>query len=160
MTAVYPIHDVRRAIALAAIATLAPACTPASPAAAPLLDARGEPPASPRPAPSPEPTTRQQANVVLEHLAGAEAARASAAFAPVRRQVGACGGGLAGVVRVRLEAKGGRASYTVEPGTLVDPAQRRCVLEALSIVDVDGIHGTGSPSARPSGFTALIRLEW
>jgi hypothetical protein len=34
------------------------------------------------------------------------------------------------------------------------------VLEGLSTVDIEGISGDASPSARPSGFTAQLKLEW
>jgi hypothetical protein len=64
------------------------------------------------------------------------------------------------VIRLTLTAANGKAAYAVEPATTLAPRARRCVLEALSTVDIEGISGDASPSARPSGFTAQLRLEW
>ena len=112
------------------------------------------------PRPGPIVSTWPAPVLVFEKVEGVQAARASAAFAPARRGLGECHAGTGGVLRLRLAAEGGRAHYTIEPATTLGPAERRCVLEALSTVDVEGISGDASPSARPSGFTALIRLEW
>ncbi len=124
------------------------------------------PPAAPEragfvpPRPGPIVSTWPAPVLVFEEASGAQAARAGAVFAPARRALGECHAGTGAVVRLRLASEGGRARYTIEPATTLDAAQRRCVLEALSTVDVEGISGDASPSARPSGFSALIRLEW
>jgi len=98
--------------------------------------------------------------LVLEKVDGAQAARAGAVFAPAQKALGECHARAGAVVRLRLASEGGRAHYAIEPATMLNPAERRCVLEALSTVDMDGISGDASPSARPSGFTALVRIEW
>jgi hypothetical protein len=122
----------------------------AAPTRAPFVMPRPGPVASTWPAPV----------LVFEKIEGAQEARAHAAFAPTRKALGECRPGEGGVVRLRLAAAGSKTQFTVEPATTLGPAERRCVLEALSTVDVEGISGDASPSARPSGFTALIRLEW
>ncbi len=121
-----------------------------APQHAPFVEPRPGPVTSSWPAPV----------LVFEHVEGVQAERAHAAFAPARKALGDCRPGQGGVVRLRLATEGGRAQYTIEPASTLGPVQRRCVLEALSTVDVEGISGDASPSARPSGFTALIRLEW
>jgi hypothetical protein len=123
----------------------------------PILPLHAEP-ADPRP--GPVTTVFPGPGLVVEKVEGAEAARARAAFAPVVARLGACRPGSGGVIRLTLTHEAGRSAYHVEPVTALDPPSRRCVLEALSTVDVDGISGDGSPSARPPGFTALFRVEW
>jgi hypothetical protein len=98
--------------------------------------------------------------LVLEKVEGAEPARARAIFAPVPRAIRECHPGSGGVIRMTLTAADGRAEYKVEPATSLGPRARRCVLEALSTVEIEGISGDASPSARPPGFTALFRFEW
>jgi hypothetical protein len=98
--------------------------------------------------------------LVVETIEGAEAARANATFASARAALGECRPGTGGVLRLRLSAADGKVHYAVEPGTAIGPQTRRCVLEALSTVDVERVSGDASPSARALGFTALIRVEW
>jgi hypothetical protein len=93
-------------------------------------------------------------------IEGAEAAQTHAAFASVKDRLAACRRG-GGVIRLRLVAGPGRALYSVEPDTTLDPRARRCVMETLSTVEVDGL-GAGDPNrtGQPSGFSALFRIEW
>jgi hypothetical protein len=98
--------------------------------------------------------------LVVEQVSGAEPARTRAVLAPAASATEPCRPGAGGVIRLKLSAADGKARYAVEPSTSLDPAQRRCVLEALSTIEIDGISGDASPSSRPSGFTALFRLEW
>jgi hypothetical protein len=98
--------------------------------------------------------------LVLEQLEGVEAGPVNAAFAPATTALAQCHPGSSGVIRLKITAAPGKARYVVVPTTSLGPQTRRCVLETLSTVDVDGISESVSPSARPSGFTALLRLEW
>jgi hypothetical protein len=107
------------------------------------------PPAGPRRAPI---------TMILQPIEGAEAARMRAVFAPVERRLAACHPG-GGVVRLRLVSRGANARYSIEADTTLDGHARRCVLETLSAVEIQGI-SDASPSARPSGFSALLRIEW
>lgn len=142
---------------LVAFASALPACVstmdPVAPAA-PIAAAPVAPPSTPFTYVHPSPV------LILEALDGAESARARAAFAPLPATVRGCQVGTGQILRLRLRAGEGKAHYSVEPSTSLDPQLRRCVLEALSTVDIEGISGDASPSARPSGFTAQIRLEW
>lgn len=102
---------------------------------------------------------RAPLTVILDPEGRAEAARARAAFASVERRVVECQPG-GGVVRLRFTSRGGNARYSIEADTTLDGRARRCVLETLSTVEIEGISGDASPSARPSGFSALLRIEW
>lgn len=115
--------------------------------------------------PGPSAPANPAPSVVFEDLSGAEAARAHAAFAPLRDRLAECRPGTGGVVRLRVVKRGPRAEYAFDATTTLDPRRRTCVLEALSTVDLDGpaLEGsafTASPSARPPGFTGHVRIEW
>jgi hypothetical protein len=119
--------------------------------------------AAPRPAPTETPFTYVHPSPVLffETIEGAEATRTHAAFAPVTQALSQCRTpGTGGVIRLKLVAGEGKAHYAVHPSTSIDPQARRCVLETLSTVDIDGIWSNGSPSERPPGFTTQFRVEW
>lgn len=136
-------------------------------ACAPVADARPATPPAPaaryRPAPGPGPAplvpTTLTAGLFFDHIEGAEPARARAAFAPMSAKVTECHPG-GGVIRLRLTAAPGTSRYVVEPDTTLDGHARRCILETLSTVEIEGISGDPSPSARPSGMSALFRFEW
>jgi len=98
--------------------------------------------------------------LTLETPEGPEAENARVVLAPVPTRVRECRAGPGQFLRLRLVAGSGKAHYSMDPTTSLDPQLRRCVLEALSTVDIDAISGDASPSARPSGFTAQFRLEW
>ncbi len=119
-------------------------------------------PAAPKPAPTETPFTYVHPDPVLffETIEGAEATRTHAAFAPVTKALNQCRPGTGGVIRLKLVAAADKAHYAVQPSTSLDPQARRCVLETLSTVDVDGIWSGGSPSQRPPGFTTQFRVEW
>jgi hypothetical protein len=126
-----------------------PSWSPPAPADAPATTRPG-PTAPANPAPE----------IVFEQIEGAEPARVRAAFAPVRERLGECRPGSNGVIRLRLVRDKDTAKYSVQPSTTLDPRRRTCVLETLSTVDVDGISGNASPSARTPAFTAQFRFEW
>jgi hypothetical protein len=133
-------------------------CSCASTVEEPVVPAVAAP--SP-PRPGPLQYVRSAPVLVLEKVEGAEAARARAVFASVPRALlRDCHPGEGGVIRLTLTAEDGRARYRVEPATSLGPEARRCVLETLSTVEIEGISGDASPSARPPGFTAHFRFEW
>lgn len=141
--------------ALAGCSATTDPVAPAAPVAPP------PPPVTSRPAVPAAPMYVHPVPVLtLEALEGAETARARAAFAPVPATVRECQAGTGQILRLRLVAGEGRAHYSVDPATSLGPQVRRCVLEALSTVDIEGISGDPSPSARPPGFTAQLKLEW
>ena len=63
-------------------------------------------------------------------------------------------------MRLRMMSRPGSVRYSIDADTMLDGHARRCVLETLSTVEIQGISGDASPSARPSGFSALFRIEW
>jgi hypothetical protein len=76
---------------------------------------------------------------------------------PTQERVAACVPGTSGVIRVQVDSDRGRTVITIEPGIDLDPAARRCILEALSTMDVDD-----DPSKRlgPGGFTTHVLISW
>src|SRR4051794_9639607 len=90
------------------------------------------------------------AEFVVEQSEGAEAARVHAALAPVQRAVSECHSGTGGAIRLRVVSGPEGTRLHVEPSYSLDPRERRCVLEALSTIDVDGVLSDPSPSTRPS----------
>jgi hypothetical protein len=102
----------------------------------------------------------QPSGVFIESVEGAEVARARATFAPVVRSVQECRPGSGGVLRVQIRSAGEQTRYTLLPGSTLGPLGGRCALEVLSTVNLADVQSRASPSNRPTGFTALIRIEW
>ena len=95
---------------------------------------------------------------MFDRVDGAEAARAHAAFAPLTTRLAECHPG-GGVIRLRLVTSRAGSRFTVEPETTLDGRAQRCVLETLSVIEMEGFSGDAS-AARPTGFSALLRIEW
>jgi hypothetical protein len=64
------------------------------------------------------------------------------------------------VLQVRLTRGSGRTHIELGPSAATDDAADRCVRAALATIDADGVFARPSPADRPSGFTALLQLEW
>ena len=115
------------------------------------------------PRPGPVESVFARPSLVVEKVEGAEPAPLHAAFASVIPRVRKCfpGVGLDGMLQLKLDVREGRVHYAVmsDPNP-AESLMRRCVLETLSTVDVDGIWSQGSPSERPPGFTAHLRIQW
>jgi hypothetical protein len=132
----------------------------------------GSPPVGPGGAPSapgaaaPLAPPRTPVQLFVEQSEGAETARVRAVLAAAEPRVSECVAGSGGVLRLRLANGPDGARFTIERSSVVGrrsplgPRERRCVLEALSTVDLPSAAADPSPSARPSGFTALFRIEW
>lgn len=97
--------------------------------------------------------------LVFDRVDGAEAARAHAAFAPLTTRLAECHPG-GGVIRLRLVTSRAGSRFTVEPESTLDGRAQRCVLETLSVIEMEGFSGDASAAARPTGFSALLRIEW
>ena len=143
-------------VGLAALAGCAPTVAP-RPAAPPEPSAHYRSPPGPGQAPLLPNTVT--AGLFFDHIEGAEPARTRAVFAPMPAKVAECHPG-GGVIRLRLVALRDSSRYAVEPDTTLDGHARRCILETLSTVEIEGISGDASPSARPPGMSALFRIEW
>ena len=113
-------------------------------------------PVAPTPSPATATGADQGTSAALQPPADA------ALIEPVRTRVEHCratGGGKL-LVRVQKTAAG-KLAFDVAPGSSLDPTEKRCVLEALSSLDIDesstawaGLH------VRPTGFTSLLTIEW
>jgi hypothetical protein len=92
---------------------------------------------------------------------GIEPRHAAREFSAAAQRLRACPNDGRVPVRVRVENVDGRTEIafadSVPP---LSPESRRCVLDAMSTVDVDDIASRGSPSNRPLGFTANVLLSW
>lgn len=81
---------------------------------------------------------------------------------PVRPRIEHCRARAGGKLLVRVHrAPGGKLAFDVEPGSSLDPTEKKCVLEALSTLDVDeaSTAWTGL-NVKPTGFTSLLTIEW
>lgn len=78
-------------------------------------------------------------------------------FAPTQEGVQKCVQGPTGVVRITVESKGGHTLFTIEPDASLSDTQRRCILEALSVLDLDN-----DPTKRlgPEGWTSHVIIRW
>jgi hypothetical protein len=55
----------------------------------------------------------------------------------------------------------GKLSFDLQPGSSLDPTERRCLLDALATLDVDeSAPAWTGLNVRPTGFTSLITIEW
>jgi len=162
-----------RSTPLALLALFILACEPAAPARPSESPEQPPPPAGSYevpPAPPSEAGTAEAGpgevatgpHLVVETVEGAELAQTSAIFAGSQRKIQECVPGSSGVIRVRVERRGGgRVEMTVEPGTTLLDTERRCILESLSTLKLDEIRPIGVPSDKAAGgFTALLRIEW
>lgn len=86
---------------------------------------------------------------------------AKALFAPARTQLAECARGGGGTIQIRITSSdSGSTSMDVVPGASIDTKMRRCVLEALSTIDVPDQLSQTSPSSRPGGFSSLVTVQW
>ena len=85
----------------------------------------------------------------------------SKVYSQARESLGHCHQPGGGTVHVSIERKGTSLHMHIEPGATLDPTAHRCVLEALSTVELhDTAANAGGPAVPPSGFTSLITLTW
>ncbi|WP_235880104.1 hypothetical protein [Polyangium aurulentum] len=165
----------RPLLALALVCAALAGCTPPqSPKPAPLPgpvattpeSAPATGPSEPAPAASPQADGLRPGalapRVSVAEVQGADDALANSIVAPSKAPMDACranaGGGL---VRIRISGDQRSTSMAVEPGSSVDGRTRRCVLEALSTIDVPDTLSQTSPSSRPSkGFSSVITVQW
>jgi hypothetical protein len=82
---------------------------------------------------------------------------------PVRARVEHCrstaGGKL--VVRVQRTAPNGKLAFDLAPSSSLDPLEKKCVLDALSKLDIDeSSTAWAGLNVPPTGFTSLLTVEW
>ena len=105
-------------------------------------------------------TPAKSQRVVVEQGEGEEAVRAQQVFAPLPKRIEECAAGATGAVTVRIVGEGEATRVDAATGRSLQGATRRCVIEALSTVDLDDLPSRSSPSNRPSGYTVLLRGEF
>ncbi len=80
---------------------------------------------------------------------------------PAQMPVEACHRSDGGKLVVRAKSEKGKLTVDAEPGASLDPAEKRCILEALQATQIDEASTVNAgPSTKPTGFTSLITLEW
>ena len=81
---------------------------------------------------------------------------------PVRSRVEHCRSTAGGKLVVRVQkAQSGKLAFDVAPGSSLDPMEKKCVLEALSTLDVDeSSTAWAGLNVKPTGFTSLLTIEW
>ena len=124
--------------------------------------------AAPPPSPAPgaaapaaaAPTAHLGPRVDVADVTGGDATSAREALLPTAEPMKHCVAGSGGAIRIRIRSDERSTSMKIEEGSSIDGAVRRCVLEALSTVDLDDIASRGSPSSRASGFSSIVTVAW
>ncbi len=82
--------------------------------------------------------------------------------ASARARLEACHSGGPGKLRVRVRSERGRLVFEAEPGSSLDPTERRCVLETLAALRRDDVASTlwSGATVPATGFTPLLTIEW
>jgi hypothetical protein len=112
--------------------------------------------------PPPGAPQRQQGSLTVTEADGLGADELDAWIAPAQGRLEPCLSPNGGKVRVRVRDVEGKLAFAIEPGASLDATQRRCVLEALTALQDDGVRSapwTGA-TIRPTGFTSLLTIEW
>jgi len=106
-------------------------------------------------------SARHAARVHVTDFSGKTSDELGAVFEPALDRLETCRRGSGGKVMVRVKSSAGKTRFDVEPGSSLDPTERRCVLEALSQSNVDeGATLNQGGTVRPTGFTSLITIAW
>lgn len=98
----------------------------------------------------------------VEEVEPGQEALAEAILAASNPSLSQCRGNAGGgMLRLRVVGSKVAARITIDPASTVNDDVRRCVLEALSTIDVPDTLSQASPSMRPSaGFSSTIAVNW
>jgi len=122
------------------------------------------PPAFPIKKPAAEAGAAKQGDGVqltVSEALGLDPAIVGQVYGQARESLGHCHQPGGGTVHVSVVKRGASLQMHIEPGATLDPLAHRCVLEALSTVELpDTAANAGGPAVPPSGFTSLITLTW
>ncbi len=135
-------------IGSALVACVALACTPVT---------------SPAAAPSSTSTSTEVTGADEGPRASQDPPAAPASVAePVRARVEHCRSTTGGKLVVRVQrAPNAKLAFDVAPSSSLDPLERKCVLDALSKLDIDDSSTAWSGfNLPPTGFTSLVTVEW
>jgi hypothetical protein len=84
---------------------------------------------------------------------------ARAIVAPTAAVIKECRTRAPTAVRIRITSDSSGAALHVEPGSALDGSIRRCVLEALSTIELPDVTPKGN-APPPTGFSSLVTVEW
>lgn len=104
------------------------------------------------------------AAIVVNHAVGRSPAELGRIFAPAQDRVTECAkAGTGGTLLVDVNrAATGSTKLSVRPGASIGPNERRCVLEALSTMEIDDeVNQNRNPGPTPlSGFSSVVTVTW
>jgi hypothetical protein len=108
------------------------------------------------------PANRPTPRAEVVSFEGADVGHARREFSAAAHGLRACpnDGRVPVRIRVRKETDGRTEIAFADTVPPFSPEGRRCILDAMSTVNVEDIASGGSPSNRPLGFTANILLSW
>jgi hypothetical protein len=95
-------------------------------------------------------------------LRGISAEQAGVMFAPVTESLEACRPNKRARLRVRIVADENGTTMHLDPKSRIDPKTKRCVLEALSIMEVEGALAQSATSASdaPPRIESQLTINW
>jgi hypothetical protein len=101
-------------------------------------------------------------SVQVDEVQGHDKEAVRTMFVPAHRPVRECRpGSSGGLLRLRVTGDHGSARMSVDPSSSADAAMRRCVMEALSTIDLPDTLSQSSPSSSPAkGFSSVITVKW
>lgn len=109
----------------------------------------------------PRATETRAAQITVTEIGGTTPERTGVLFAPAHDSLETCRGATGGKLRVRVHTKAdGTLGVEAEPGSSLDPQARRCVLDALQGASLTDLANAGGPVIKPTGFTAIVTVEW
>ena len=102
------------------------------------------------------------AEVRIDQLQGISPEQAGAMLAPVTESLQTCRPKQRTRLRIRIVADADGASLRLDPNTRTDPNTRRCVLEALSMMEVESAlaDDANSPSDAPPRIESQLTINW
>jgi hypothetical protein len=102
------------------------------------------------------------AELRIDQLQGISPEQAGAMLAPVTESLQTCRPKQRARLRVRVVADEDGATLHLDPKSRIDPKTKRCVLEALSMMEVDGAlaAGASSPSDAPPRIESQLTINW
>ena len=107
------------------------------------------------------PPVAPECRITATETQGCGKSEVEALVAPVRPRIESCRHGSGGKLRVRVHESGGKLAFDAQAGSSLDPADKQCVLEALSTLnDTTSTNLSFGPSVPPTGFTSLLTIEW
>jgi hypothetical protein len=155
-----PMHPaLRAALFVSALAPLA--CGREVPPPKAALPTAAE---TPTPAPSVAEAERPSPALEVRSMEGSAGEGARKALGGVGEALRRCEAGKGLVLAMTLRGEGDDARLDIEPGTGIEVALRRCVMEAISTADfpevLDQPTGTSSASSEPRRFAAQLVVRW